>query len=664
MDCKITLKNDQLTLENSRIRRRYQWNGGSLIGLNIEDRFSGKIWDLDGETPDCTFPDLPVEATDGKLEISESPANSITPEHLRAKITLRLGNLEVKRIFRLYPDCPAIACDYYLRGSMEDEAEREEGDLSNIEDPRKLNRTDTDDAILERLCLPDLHYRLTAVQFFDITDRNNNLVHLQSILPYRHESRLPGNLLFIEPQLEEGGLFILKEAPCSSVQLSYPGFDFACRIGRIDLVGFGVSADDLVETEWTRAYGFVTGVTPPGELGRLDALRTYQEKIRRHLPERDEMVLMNTWGDRNQDSRIGEPFALAELEAGSRLGVSHLQLDDGWQAGRSSNSAFGGGSLVDIWDNPDYWTPHPERFPNGLAPVVNRGHELGIEVCIWFNPSKDDSYSHWRDDADRLIRLNREHGIRTFKIDGVQVPDKRAETNLRRMFDAVIEATSGDVVFNLDVTAGQRYGYHYFNEYGNIFLENRYTDWPNYYPHWSLRNLWMLSRFVPAQNLQIEFLNSWRNAEKYPDDDPLAPSRVPFDYIFAITMMAQPLAWFESTGLPEDAFAIAPLIRTYRDHQVRIHAGRIFPIGDEPCGTGWTGFQSISGKNGYILVFRELNEQSNANVRTFNSPGSRIECRSLCGHGKRFTATVDEQGRLPFALAAPFSFALYEYSTI
>ena len=69
MDCKITLEDDQLTLENSRIRRCYRWNGGSLIGLSIEDRLSGKIWDLDGETPDCTFPDLPVEATDGKLEI-------------------------------------------------------------------------------------------------------------------------------------------------------------------------------------------------------------------------------------------------------------------------------------------------------------------------------------------------------------------------------------------------------------------------------------------------------------------------------------------------------------------------------------------------------------------------------------------------------------------
>ena len=82
---------------------------------------------------------------------------------------------------------------------------------------------------------------------------------------------------------------------------------------------------------------------------------------------------------------------------------------------------------------------------------------------------------------DALIGLHREYGIRTFKIDGVMIPDKRADLNLRRMFERVMDATGGQVVFSLDVTAGRRWGYHYGNEYGNIFLENRYHDWSNHY---------------------------------------------------------------------------------------------------------------------------------------------------------------------------------------
>lgn len=144
------------------------------------------------------------------------------------------------------------------------------------------------------------------------------------------------------------------------------------------------------------------------------------------------------------------------------------------------------------------------------------GRELGVEICLWFNPSVQDGYADWEKDAQALVGLYDEYGIRTFKIDGLAIPDKRSESNLRRLFDRVLERTGGQVVFNLDATAGRRGGYHMFNEYGNIFLENRYTDWQNYYPYWTLRNLWMLSKYVPAEKLQIEFLNKWRNTENMP----------------------------------------------------------------------------------------------------------------------------------------------------
>ena len=136
---------------------------------------------------------------------------------------------------------------------------------------------------------------------------------------------------------------------------------------------------------------------------------------------------------------------------------------------------------------------------------------------------------------------------------------------------------------------------------------------------------------------------------------------VPFDYCFAITMMAQPLAWFEATGLPEEAFAIAPLIRTYRAHQERIHAGQIFPIGEEPSGTGWTGFQSIRPDGGYLLVFREYNERPEARLRLWNLAGRTIHCTPIAGQGRAISTAVDASGEVTFALERQFSFALYAY---
>ena len=654
--CRAVLENDRLVLENDLLRRGYAWNQGHLISQALSDRTTGRVWMLAGNEPDMVFPGVPVETArggrqsatlpTGDFSVSEQPETAYLPAHLCVDVIADLGVLQVRRRFRLYAHCPAIACDLSLR---------------LISPPATEDTSPLSEVTIERLCLPQPHLRLDCVQFYDITDRRNTLVEKHSVLPYRHEGQLSGNLLLVRDPFGEDGLFILKEAPCSDVQLAYPGYDFAHRVGEIRVAGMGLEWEDLRAGEWVHGYGFVTGVAGGGELGLLSALRTYQEHVRLHQPGRDEMILLNTWGDRGQDKKIRESFALSELERAAQLGVTHFQLDDGWQAGRSSNSAFEGGSLEGIWQRKDYWALHPERFPDGLGPVVERSRELGIELCLWFNPSKDNSYAHWHDDADVLIALYQEHGIRTFKIDGVVIPDKVADENLHALFERVMEATGGEVVFNLDVTAGRRWGYHYGNMYGNIFLENRYTDWVNYYPHWTLRNLWMLSRYVPPQNLQIEFLNKWRNPDRYPPDDPLAPQHIPFDYCFAITMAAQPLAWFEATGLPEEAFEIAPLIHVYRDHQARLHAGQILPVGEEPSGTSWTGFQSIRDGVGYLLLYRERNDRDSAVIRLWGVAGQRVRMRRVAGWGESFGDIAGEDGELRFRLPEPFTFVMYEY---
>jgi alpha-galactosidase len=246
----------------------------------------------------------------------------------------------------------------------------------------------------------------------------------------------------------------------------------------------------------------------------------------------------------------------------------------------------------------------------------------------------------------------------------VQVSDKAGEVNLRRMFDTVMLVTGNQAIFNLDVTAGKRYGYHYFNQYGNIFLENRYTDWSNYYPHWTLRNLWMLSRYVPAQNLQIEFLNNFRNADKYPPDDMLAPSKLSFEYGFALTMMAQPLAWMEATGLPAQAFAIGPIIQKYRSIQSDIHRGQIFPIGEEPSGTSWTGFQSIQGSEGYLLIIRENNNKPSASISTWLGSNKKVMLTPILGQGLAQTLTTSQEGNILTSLPAKNTYALYRYKVL
>ena len=661
-----------LVLGNGFLERRFKWNGGNLMTLSLEDRTTGATHRTVRPVPDFVFTQNAAEAgVEGRLEVESIPQSACAPACLRARVEYMLDGLDIRREFYIYAAAPAIACHTWLRlsgavaavpaATLETRAgEDNAADRKNIEAKADM-AVKSSAAILDQLNFKGVHWHARAVEFSDITDWNDNLVWERNIISYRKNS-YRGNLLFVRNGIDGNGFFWLKEAPSSAVQLAYGRGDFTADFGAFAVTGIGVEARDL-SREWVRAYSVVTGVFGEGELAALTALRRYQKQIRAPRDGRDEMVMMNTWGDRSQDTKVNERFCLEELERAARLGITHFQIDDGWQEGKSPNSALAKGSFKNIWDNPDYWKPAADKYPNGLAPIVKRAHELGIEVGLWFNPSVQNDFEAWEKDAGALLSLYRQYGIKVFKIDGLTIPTKRAETNLRKLFDTVVGQSGGDVLFNLDATASRRGGYHMFNEYGNIFLENRYTDWQNYYPYRTLRNIWQLSRYVPAERIQVEFLNKWRNADKYAGD-PFAPALHGFDYLFATTMAGQPLAWLESSNLPDEAFGIAPLVEAYKRIAAQFHAGIILPVGEEPSGRSWTGFQSVaSDTEGYLLLYREATPSDEGTVDTFLPEGVRITLDRVLGYGTAAgRQTVGRNGALRVSLPEKNTFALYKYT--
>ena len=305
----------------------------------------------------------------------------------------------------------------------------------------------------------------------------------------------------------------------------------------------------------------------------------------------------------------------------------------------------------------------PVKFPNGLSPIVEKAKRLGMEIGLWFNPSVQDELTDWEKDAAVLTGLYKKYGIRIFKIDGLILPTKKAERNLRWMLDRVRKETNDEVIINMDLTNGRRVGYHWFTEYGNIFMENRYTDWGNYYPYKTLRNIWQLSRYAAPERFQVEFLNPWRHTDKYYEGDIFTPSSYSFDYVAATSFAAQPLAWMEASNLPEHAYYVGDLLKKWMELAPELHAGTILPIGDEPSGRSWTGFQSIDDdKHGYLIVYRELTPDASGLLKTWLPAGAKIKCKALMGSGKNFTTKVDPDGRIKVNLTQPNSFAVYEYS--
>jgi alpha-galactosidase len=84
-------------------------------------------------------------------------------------------------------------------------------------------------------------------------------------------------------------------------------------------------------------------------------------------------VLFNSW--EATEFAVDEPGQRALAEKAASLGVERFVMDDGWFGLRNTDHA----GLGD-------WHVNPKKFPNGLGPLIQRVHELGMDFGIWVEP--------------------------------------------------------------------------------------------------------------------------------------------------------------------------------------------------------------------------------------------------------------------------------------
>lgn len=458
---------------------------------------------------------------------------------------------------------------------------------------------------LQELSLNRRHVRLTKVRLQDRTDHHNELVFEDEWLlaPSDGKLALSANIVFVEDVARSEGLIGVKLAPLSHA-----------RHGTND-VDWMIESRSRTLTASADHYPTALLAYSGGRAGRIAELQELQRRIRTYRSDRDGQFLSNTWGDRSRDSRINERFIRQEIKAAHRLGVDVVQIDDGWQQGRSKNSSEvqsdrTKGKWNAFWEQSDFWDADRERFPNGLKPLVAEARERGIKLGLWYAPDSSGLAENWEKDAGRLLELHEQTGINYFKLDAIKANAPLTAARQFQLFQSVLEGSRGEVAFDLDVTAETRPGYFGAPHTGPIFVENRYTDRLNYWPHLTLRNLWKLSQYVDPLRLRMEFLNKDRNTRLY-GDDPLAPNAYRADTLFAMVMIANPLGWFEVSNLPASYFEqMAPLVELWKREREALHGGVIYPVGGAPDGFTWTGFVSVSKDhgNGYALLFREAND--------------------------------------------------------
>jgi alpha-galactosidase len=486
-------------------------------------------------------------------------------------------------------------------------------EIAGVEVDNKINaniKLEQGEIVERAISFDTWHVKLTLVELMDDTDRHNELTQTKTWLLQRSERELSlsGNLFVMQDSFSKRGKICIKQAALPharptkitedvKVQVSDTGWDFFLISHNFESHSWKVLDFEGGQNEITKA------------------LHTWQSEQRPATKcHKTPLFLSNTWGDRSRDSCISEVFIKKEIDAAVQMGVDVVQIDDGWQNGITSNSSLATekeGLWEGFWaSDSSFWSANLERLPNGLEPIIDYSKVNNIKLGLWFAPDSYNEFVNWEKDRNFIIDTYQKFGIEHFKLDSIKAKTETANKNLQNFFTSVNELSNGNIVFDLDITAGVRPGYFGALQVGPLFLENRYTDWGNYWPHQTLRNLWKLSHWIDPKRLRMEFLNNTRNPQCY-EGSPIAPIKYSPATLFATVMFSNPLGWFEISNLPKEYIAeVAPLVKLWKDCRAELFSNYIIPIGKEPDGIEYTGFISepANGSNGYVLVFREMND--------------------------------------------------------
>ncbi|MCL2478732.1 MAG: hypothetical protein FWF22_04475, partial [Treponema sp.] len=205
-----------------------------------------------------------------------------------------------------------------------------------------------------------------------------------------------------------------------------------------------------------------------------------------------------------------------------------------------------------------------------------------------------------------------------------------------------------------------RMGFYFGKEFGNIYLANRKPEYPVnvvYVPYLVLRDAWQVAKYTNIYKFQIILQNldliSRESSDAYLHN---------FSYCAMIAFMGSPILFQQVQYLSAAArLELREIIAVYKKHRQAMYRCFVYPIGNKPDNSSWTGFQFVNGSHGYIVLFRELNNNSKTEkIKLKAAPDCDIQTVNVIT-GKQQTIKTDNSCRSEFTISDPCSFLWYSY---
>ncbi|MCL2831635.1 MAG: hypothetical protein FWD78_00560 [Treponema sp.] len=666
----VKYKNGLLEVSTGIISRTWEWRQNGFATAEIIYSAGGRVCQRNCDIDYNVFglftgQDLPAgqsQRTGQTAELrgidSRVVQDGLTSPHLEvtAITTYPVLLLSVKYVIWVYPDAPGLRTRLYVKsfGGYKPAACGGE-------------------SVTETLCFPQTS-RIKAAGFYNDTQhRNTAATEILREENFNNPDRIDidwANLIALYGS--GGGVCVVKESNKCVNQSSYDTGSFKYHNGILTATGLGLKPQDIKEDRYLFGWASWTICFDGTDDGLEKAIKEF-DRFRFPVNKNNDIYIMsNIWGSTTgvlaRDSACSD-IILKEIPVAAELGVDVLQVDAGW------HSPMG----LEKKAQPEVlpWYTHGSKFAEGWVTISGPAADAGLKLGLWFP---------WLASADEIIDNMRLGNFEYFKIDWANLNTRERLDGMIEKAEKVYAAGSGNVRINWDVTENApRMGYYFGREFGNIYLSNRKPHFPVnavYVPYLVLRDCWQLSKYANINKFQIILQNI-----DMIDRDLSDACLHNFSYCAMIAFIGSPILFQQVHLLSAQAkHELKNIIAVYKKHRQAMYNCYVYPVGDKPDNSSWTGFQFVNdgqgrgeqsrgvqgggghgdggyggGTPGFIILFRELNNKNNTQkIKLRFLKNCRLQAINAMT-GEKLVIGVDSEGCAEFSINDPCGFLWYRY---
>ncbi|MCK9343303.1 MAG: hypothetical protein M0P33_05285, partial [Massilibacteroides sp.] len=341
----VSITHNTILVNTGKIERQWRWTDHGLLTIALRDVQSNKSFPLVKKPLQCDW-NLPGAISDSTskakliaLKIREGNDDGFINKYIEVSTTIRYekAHLTLQQVIWVFPNAPGIrtqlrikACQgFNPKGIISEEGTR-------VYYGNTLSVPSGQSAYLP-LDLSVKNQRRYWGYYNDPGarhDQSRDMLKEQVVLGYpvfqdEDISWASG----VSVDYGDRGVMLVKESPKCVNQQGHNTGSFYTGPQGVKVTGWGLKPSEFVTDRFRECWATWTILYTKGNDGMQFALKQFDRIRYPVFPERDEMIINDTWGPANPGGQqfAKEAYLLKEIPLLADLGIDVLRIDDGWQ---------------------------------------------------------------------------------------------------------------------------------------------------------------------------------------------------------------------------------------------------------------------------------------------------------------------------------------------